>query len=270
MKKIILLLNHSFPYSGLDFAVHIAKNQKCKVLVIITGALQMKDDNEYGFISDIKATETDYTASTDEEEELTKELDELKFVKDVFDNNRVEFSVKTVREDIAETLIKESIYADVVICRKDMEGDTFNVNDFISSAHCPVVLMPEEAEIFTNMVFSYDGQISSVHAMKQFAYLFSWMQPRKVTLISVLPVNILQMEHDALIREWIVLHFPKAEIVVLKGDIRSELVTFVNNISESLVVMGSFGRNAFSMFFKESLGITVLRKTNASVFICHT
>lgn len=179
------------------------------------------------------------------------------------------YHTQTIRENIPETIVDETAFADLVLCDVFMRGRYFSMNSIISSALCPVMLVPRETPLFREIIFTYDGSASGIHAIKQFTYLFPWCADYKVYLVSVIPINIQQMEYDAQVREWISLHYPNAEVVILKGEVKSEISEFINAGKSNLVVMGAFGRSALSRLFKDSLANVVLERTGAHLFIAH-
>ena len=90
-----------------------------------------------------------------------------------------------------------------------------------------------------------------------------------VHFVSVVPHNVLGIEYEDLIKEWLPLHYPNAAIEVLKDETRDQLTKFINQLSNPLVIMGAFGRNSLSRFFKESLANIIVKQTNVPLFVTH-
>ncbi len=263
MKKILLLVNENFALHAMSFVIEMCKKQTCRVNALFVGSNSSLPGEVMHSNVDLQEK------SLLEGEQPTRYLVKMELFNEVCRKNNIEGYIQLVTENFLDTIIDETAFADVVVCDDKMDIREFSMNSFISSSHCPVILVPKECSFFSSVVFTYDGNISSIYAMKQFAYLFTWAQSCKVFLVSVLPPNILQMEYDSLVREWIGLHYENSEVVILKGEIKAEMAHFINSQKHSLVVMGAFGRSALSRLFKESLAPNVLKTTLAPVFISH-
>lgn len=249
MKKVLILINNSdLPVHALNFALRLTQKTQAKLNGLF---LNTEEDR-----TRLSSEPLDTSASTIFAEYCSKAS--------------IKFNIQHVPRNSTDEIIDETAFADLVVCNDDTSTIAYSVQSLISSSHCPILLVQANDIDFNEVLLCYDGNISSINAIKQFTYLFSWMTDQKVYLVSVLPVNIKQMEYDSLVREWVTLHYPLAEVVVLRGDLKSELSHFVQSKPHSLVVMGAFGRSALSRFFKESLATTVLDKTQASLFISHS
>ena len=269
MHKILLLVTHGFPYHLLDFAREICNEEPGKITAIFTDSLKRIDTDSYLFPSDINATETDFTKQTDEEEEAHFIEDKVKLFKDYCEANKMAHAARTITENYLENINDETAFADYVLCDAHLDLDLFSMPNFISSAHCPVLLIPTVVTSFNHVIFTFDGHMSSIHAMKQFAYLFSKNKNLQVSLVTVLPPHTDLMDYDTLVREWITTHFPEAGIEILQGEVKSQLSAYINQHVNSMVVMGAFGRNALSKLFRESLVPAILKNTKAPLFISH-
>ncbi|MCY7423062.1 MAG: universal stress protein [Chitinophagaceae bacterium] len=269
MHKILLLVTHGFPHHILDFAKELCMQDPCKVTAIFTDSLKRVDKDSYLFPSDINATETDFTKASDEEEEAHMLEDKMKLFIDYCEANSIDHAARKITGNYLENINDETAFADYVLCDADLDLELFSLPNFISSSHCPVLLIPDATKFFDHVIFTFDGHMSSIHAMKQFAYLFSKYKQLKVSLVTVLPPGNAAMDYDQLVREWISVHFPNAAIEILQGDVKSQLPAFINQLPKSIVVMGAFGRNALSKLFKESLVPAILKGTKAPLFISH-
>ena len=269
MHKILLLVTHGFPHHLLDFAKELCKEEPGKITAIFTDSLKRIDTDSYLFPSDINATETDFTTQSDEEEEAHLIADKMKLFTDYCETNKMEHAARSITANYLENINDETAFADYVLCDAHLDLELFSMPNFISSSHCPVLLIPTEATSFDHVIFTFDGHMSSIHAMKQFAYLFSKYKNLQISLITVLPPNTVLMDYDNLVREWIITHFPKAGIEILQGEVKSQLAAYINQHPNSMVVMGAFGRNALSKLFKESLVPAILKSTKAPLFISH-
>ncbi|MEO5998084.1 MAG: universal stress protein [Chitinophagaceae bacterium] len=271
MKKILLLINN---YEMQDHVMHfvsrLAKIENVKINCLFLGRLK-PDEGEEGriFPGTINSGDQYLTKETNADQRQHPEKYQVKKIEDFFKAEGLSFYTQIVLKNYLDVIVNETNFADLVVGDKDLNVLHFSMNSFISLSQCPVFLVPENSLFFDEVILTYDGQLSSIHAMKLFTYLFPWCGTKKTFLISVLPDNILQMEYDALVKEWFLLHYHNGQVVVLRGNAKSEIIQFINQQKNTLVVMGAFGRSALSRLFKESLALPILEKTSAPVFISH-
>lgn len=249
MKKILIIFNNDLDSRHLvDFALMLAAFNSAKINGI--------------FLSSDAVTNADDGPVDENSFENIKLFNES--CKDT------PHHVQILVENYLDIITDETAFADLVICDDDMKIRNFSMHSFIASSHCPVLLIPQNVSPLQHIVFAYDGLLSSIHAMKQFTYLLPMFKDTQVYLVSVVPDNIMKMEYDILAREWIKLHYTNSEVIILKGNIGQEMINFINQKKDCLVVMGAFGRSALSRFFKESLAPLILSGTQAPVFIAHS
>jgi hypothetical protein len=77
------------------------------------------------------------------------------------------------------------------------------MNTFLADSHCPVLMINKDYTNTETLVFAYDDKLSSINAIRLFTYLFSFYKNLPVLFVSVLPTNVLGLEYDDLIREWL-------------------------------------------------------------------
>ncbi len=231
--------------------------------------LQVTDTEAYAFPSDIVATETDFTAGREKEDEKHFLSDKIQLFTDYCVSNNISHAARTITGSFLENINDETAFADYVLCDADLDLELFSMPNFISSAACPVLLIPAKTTFFDHVIFTFDGHMSSIHAMKQFSYLFTKSKNLQVSLVTILPAQNTVMDYDTLVREWITTHYPEAKIEILEGEVKEQLAAYINQFKNSLVVMGAFGRNALSKLFKDSLVPTILKTTKAPLFISH-
>lgn len=270
MKKIIVVFSQAgISHHLLHFCIGLLQQQRCRITGLFLWTAKNKGADGYLFPNDLNATDVDYTTATTANEAVRLLQANVSLFKNEGRDAGLDFAVRTIGENHFETLLDETAFADLVLCDDELETPFFPVHNLIAAAHCPVMLVPEEASLPDSIIFAYDGTSSSIHAIKQFTYLFPFLTGNKAFLVSVVAPNIREMEYQQLAGEWMELHFPLAEAVLLKGEVKAQLVTFIRQHSKSLVVMGAFGRNALSRLLKESMALTVLRQTDAALFVTH-
>jgi hypothetical protein len=161
-----------------------------------------------------------------------------------------------------KNVIAESRYADMLLI--DVRTDI--VKDVLYDAECPVVIMPAGFDGIEQVVFTWDGEAASVYAIKQFTYLFPQLKDQQVIVISV---NEPAPEERYKLKEWLHIHYKNVNFVSTQGNVRLELTELLLQRSRAFIVMGAYGRSAFSNFFSPSHATSVLKMVSQPVFIAH-
>jgi len=244
MKKILVINNdYHVSQNALKFAVEIAEKET--LFGLFVASLKNEDAESYGFPSDINLTETDFTRATDEQENLDYEKTGIQLFSDTCIESKISFNTHTIHADFLDTLTDHSAFADLIICDADNSQKQYSINTLVAHTHCPVLLVNEDYKQIDNIIFTYDDKSSSIHAIKYFTYLFEFYNHLPVYFVSVVPHNVTGIEYADLIKEWLPLHYPKAEVVILKGDTKDELSKFIQCTSQYHSNYGRF----WSQFF---------------------
>jgi nucleotide-binding universal stress UspA family protein len=191
---------------------------------------------------------------------------------------KLAYSVHQTQEVSIQALKHESIYADLLL----MDArETFThykeklptrfVRDLLSDTQCPVLLLPGRYKPFSKVVLLYDGEPSSVYAIKLFSYLLPQLGELETEVLSVNPpAQSLHLPDNRLMKEFMKRHFPKARYTVLKGLPEIEIIEYLKKeTSGTLVVLGAYRRGAVSRWFRESMADTLMRQVKLPLFIAH-
>jgi nucleotide-binding universal stress UspA family protein len=182
----------------------------------------------------------------------------------------VEFSIDPDSDVTIQELIDHSAFSDLILCDSKGEMGGLSLRELLVDTHCPVLLVPEKAILPERAVFCYDESFSSIYALKMYSYLFPEWKDLPGVLLSINPKGDNGSGYDEYLADWLPQHFTNIEQEAPAGNLQRELVSFIRRNDEAtIVVMGSFGRNAISRLFHKSLANVVLEETNASVFIMH-
>jgi len=176
----------------------------------------------------------------------------------------------------AHELIEESRFADIIIAdsetsfNKRYEGiPTEFVRDILKKAECPVIIAPENFDAVDEIIFTYNGSASSVFAMKQFTYLFPQFHNKKVSIIQVNKQGKWEDSHRYKFNEWLKEHYDDLHFEALKGEADSNLFDYVFGKGNIFLVMGAYGRNSLSRFFKRSRADLLIEIAMRPIFIAH-
>lgn len=270
MKKILVINNdYIVAKSALNFAIQTALQESATIYGMFVHSLAVEDREGYYFPNDINLTDKDLTKATDEDEHLQYERNSIKLFEDICKTAHVPYKTHVIHDHFLDSLIDHSAFADVIVCDAQSSPLQYSVKSLMADAHCPVVLVNKDYKQTDTLVFTYDDKTSSIHAVRMFTYLFHCFKKYPVRFVSIIPNDVMGIEYEDIINEWLPLHYKNSEIVILKGDPKEELARYINNQVNPLVVMGAFGRSSFSRFFKESLANVIAKKTNAPIFITH-
>jgi nucleotide-binding universal stress UspA family protein len=154
--------------------------------------------------------------------------------------------------------------------KKHYEGSpTEFVRDILKKAECPVIIAPESFEALDEIVFTYNGSASSVFAIKQFTYLFPQLHNKKVSIIQVNEAGEWRDPDKYKFKEWLKEHYTDLHFEALKGETEAKLLDYVFKRKNMFLVMGAYGRNALSQFFKSSHADLLINTVTQPIFIAH-
>lgn len=176
-----------------------------------------------------------------------------------------------------EEIITESRYADLLLidaetsfADKREEIPTNFVRNILSDAECPVVILPVAFSGIEQLVFTFDGKPSSIYAIKQFTYLFPELREQQVVVISVNEEEVIpDAEERYKLKEWLHMHYKNVDFLTTQGNVKAGLLELLLSRSKAFIVMGAFGRSAFSNLLNPSHAQSVLKMVSQPVFIAH-
>ncbi|HUZ57850.1 MAG TPA: hypothetical protein VMU83_03615 [Hanamia sp.] len=191
-------------------------------------------------------------------------------------NREVNYKLHRDRGVPASELIAESRFADMLIVDAEtsfnnrFEGiPTEFVRDVLKKAECPVILAPENFEAIDEIAFTYNGSSSSVFAMKQFTYLFPELKEKKVSIIQVNEKGEWSEKDKNKFTEWLQNHYTDLHFEALKGETEYVLFDYFFSRKNMFLVMGAYGRNSLSQFFKHSHADLLINTITQPIFIAH-
>lgn len=175
-----------------------------------------------------------------------------------------------------DEILAESRFADLMIIGSDLTFDSADekkpstfLQQVLSAIECPAMIAPATFEGVEEIVFAYDGNAAAAHAIKQFSYLFHELEDARLTIIQVTSEG----EHEDLnaskLARLVSSHYSNAHFVKLHGQPGPELYAYLMNRKKTLVVMGSYGRGAFSNLLSPSTAAPLIRNLNLPIFIAH-
>jgi len=177
-----------------------------------------------------------------------------------------------------QDVLHESIYADLMIVgmhetfiHEEQSPPTRFVRALLTDVQCPVLLVPSKFTEIQNVVILYDGEPSSVHAIKMAGYLVPWMSSYKVEVLSINDKDEgNHLEDNQLMREFMRKHFNGAEYKIIQGQPENEIVNQLHlQPANTLVILGAYRRSDISRWFRTSMADILMQKLKLPLFVAH-
>lgn len=174
-----------------------------------------------------------------------------------------------------EELIAESRYADAIITRpglfasSELEIPAGLVRELLAKSECPVIIAPHHAGPINKILFAYDGNASSVFAIKQFTYLFPELRNCEITVLQADKEAVFSEAQKEKLYEYLKEHYSQINFKDLHGKPNDELFDYMLREANACLVMGAFGRNWLSSLFKASTAELLIKINNLPIFITH-
>lgn len=273
MKKLIIALDgQHFPHGAFEFVKNINNTSK----VLLAGI----------FLSPVDYSKllafTGMEGMTLMPDWLMKNKDEvivnknISLFRDACTAEGIEFRIhKDIDLMAISSLIEESRFADALLVSSELfyenvarEQPNFYLEEVLKKAECPVLLVPEKYTDPVQIILAYDGNESSVFAIKQFAYLFPELAKKETMLLSFGSQEE-ELDEYSLITELVSRHYPNLKIQKLQMNNKKTFTEWALNQPSSFIVMGSFARSLVSQLFKRSFASDVIHDIKMPIFISH-
>lgn len=190
----------------------------------------------------------------------------------------IDYAIHHDRKIAIQELKHESIYTDLLIIDSQETLTHYTeklptrfICDLLSDAQCPVLLVPQKYKPLQKIILLYDGEPSSVHAIKMFSYLLPQLKQLDTSVIYVNPGNNnLHIPDNKLMKEFMKRHYPRATYKVIKGLAEYEILKYLKQTrGNALVVLGAYRRGTVSRWFRESMADILMKEIKLPLFIAH-
>jgi nucleotide-binding universal stress UspA family protein len=209
-------------------------------------------------------------------EKVMKIQENIKLFKEFCESKAVRYDIHRDFGIPRNEMINETRFADLLVLpanisfTKEIQAAPSDfIKDVLADAECPVVVVPDKFEGINEIVFTYDGSRSSAFAIRQFSNLFPHLSNKKVTVLQINKKGEIPLDEKNNIREWLGYHFLTVEFDTLTGEPEDLLLTYLLSKRNVFIVMGAFGRNALSMYFRHSHAESIIERVTQPVFIAH-
>ena len=278
MEKILLAIDAINPdKNSLEFACYLAHLTKSKLTGVFLENLLSEERPVLKQVQGMASMDWVVDQKSDEYNAKLELIEKnISFFKEACINRGVNYSLHRDRGLPARELIGESRFADLVVVdaqtsfNKRYEGSpTEFVKDILKNAECPVIIAPGSFKLIDEIIFTYNGSPSSVFAIKQFTYLFPQLNTKKITILQVNEAGEWKDPDKYKFNEWLKEHYTDLHFEALKGDTDAKLFDCLLNRENVFFVMGAYGRNSLSQFFKRSHADLLIKTVTQPIFIAH-
>ena len=131
--------------------------------------------------------------------------------------------------------------------------------------------MPAAYQDLSKVILLYDGEPSSVHAIKMYSYMLAPLQDLETEVLSVNDPGVgLHLDDNRLMKEFMKRHFPAAAYKVMEGMPEDKILTYLQyQPAGTLVVLGAYRRSAVSRWFRASMADVLMKMLTLPLFIAH-
>lgn len=259
----------------MQYAVAVAKQQPSHLVGLFL------DDFTYNSFSMYKLLRAGATQAEIRELEVqdkrTREL-AARWFEEACQQAGLQYNIHHDRSVAIQEVLHESIYADLLVIdmdetlvRSEPQPPTRFIRDLLTDVQCPVLLVPPNYQEISKVVLLYDGEPSSVYAIKMFSYLMPGLHDLETEVLSVNELGEgLHLDHNHLMKEFMRRHFPKAKYSVTQGQPEEEIVrSLEQQPAGTLAVLGAYRRSMVSRWFRASMADVLMKKLTMPLFIAH-
>ncbi|WP_295125084.1 universal stress protein [uncultured Chitinophaga sp.] len=276
MKKIAAVIDGlKFSDSTLQYTLSLARHEEAHLTGIFPDDFIYNSFSMYNMITSGASPKQ----IADLEAADTRKRDEAaeKFVR-ACQASGFTYSVHRDKSIAIQEVLHESIYADLMIIgmqedfrREEQPQPTEFIRNLLTDVQCPVLLVPPVYTDIKKVILLYDGEPSSVFAIKMCCYLLPWIKQLPVEILSVNPPGTgLHLGDNRLMREFVKRHFPSVEYRVLNGEAEEKILyQLAPQTPDTLVVAGAYRRGMVSRWFRESMADVLMKNLALPLFIAH-
>jgi nucleotide-binding universal stress UspA family protein len=279
MKKIVVAIDGlKYSDSAVRYAVHLAQEISAHLVGVFLDDFTYHSYKIYELVSKSGEVDEEKHRRLDKADQSARQEAVEHFSKACREAG-LNFTVHHDRDFALNDLLHESIFADLLVIQNketlthyEEPLPTRFIRNLLSEVQCPVMVVPQKYKPLDKLVLLYDGQPSSVHAIRTFSYLFPELKYLDTEVLSVRESRTNRhLPDNHLMKEFMKRHFPQAYYTVLNGyadtEIPGNLKVQEGNI---MVVLGAYERNKVSRWFRESMADILMEQIDAPLFIAHS
>lgn len=279
MKKILAAFDGlKFSESTMDYAIEMAKQNNAHLVGLFLEDPAYHSYKIYELITEDGGGLDTKRRHLDRKDEKTRAIAVVNF-ETACKNAGLQFSIHKDRNIAIQEVLKESIYADLLIIdnaetlsHHSEKAPTQFIHELLPDVQCPVLLVPHKCKPADKLILLFDGQPSSVHAIKMLSYTMAALKKYPTEIVTVCEFRQEPRVPDSrLMKEFMKRHFPDAVYTTLKGSAESLIVSYLKEQQGTpLVVLGAYQRGKVSRWFRPSMADTLMKELKLPLFIAHS
>ncbi|GAA0550617.1 adenine nucleotide alpha hydrolase family protein [Chitinophaga japonensis] len=276
MKKIIAVFDGlRISESALQYATRLAKQQAAHLVGLFLDDFTY---NSFSMYQLLKEGATPNEIYDFEARDKSKRDAAARLFETACREAGLNYTIHHDRNIAIQEVLHESIYADLLIVnvRETMTRDTAPpptrfIRDLLTDVQCPVLLVPTVYQEISKAVLLYDGEPSSVHAIKMYSYTLAPLDELQTEVLSVNdPGAGLHLDDNRLMKEFMKRHFPAVTYKVMEGQPEDKILTYLQyQPPGTLVVLGAYRRGTVSRWFRASMADVLMKTLTLPLFIAH-
>ncbi|MET0637909.1 MAG: universal stress protein [Chitinophagaceae bacterium] len=278
MRKIIAAMDGLRPsLATREYSMDLAVKSKSLLVGVFLDDFDYNSYRVYDLLTENSGNITTAKSRLDKKDAKTRAAAVADFEKEC-KKKGIDYIIHRDRNVAIRELIRESIYADLLVIEKNEtltnhpeKSPTTFVRQLLSDVQCPVLIVPHHYHHFERLVLLYDGEPSSVFAIRMLDYTIPQLLGLRSQTVFVNPLKQkIRMPEDKLMKEFMDRHVPDTDYVVLQGEPESTILKRLKKEkATTLIVLGAYKRGKISRLIRPSLADTLLAKTNLPLFIAH-
>jgi nucleotide-binding universal stress UspA family protein len=278
MKKIVAAFDGlKYSDSTAEYAIQLAKQNEAHLVAVFLDDIFYTSYKIYELVREKGGIVGSARKKLDKKDSKTRAAAAAGFEK-ACQRAGIEYTCHHDRNVAIQELLHESIYADLIVIDSSEtlshhpeKSPTGFVRDVLAQAECPVVVVSHKMKPISKVVLLYDGEPSSVHAIKMFSYILPALKSLPLEVLTVKPQNqTLHVPDNGLMKEFMKRHYPGGRYTVLKGMAESEISNYLKKQAGTpLVVLGAYRRSRISRWFRPSMADTLMSDLKLPLFIAH-
>ena len=273
MKKVIIALDgRHFPHGAFEFVKNINAASKILLAGIFLSPVDYSKVLAYTGMEGL-AIMPEWMERNEDDMLVNKNIS---LFKDVCIAEGIDYRIhKDTNLMAISSLLEETRFADVLLVSSELFYENvqkaqpnFYLEEVLKKAECPVMLITENYKEPRQIILTYDGNESSVFAIKQFSYVFPELCKNETMLLS-LADHENELPEYSMVTELVSRHYPNLKILSLPMTNKKEFTNWAKNQQNSFIIMGAFSRSLFSELFKRSFANNVIHDIKMPIFISH-
>jgi len=278
MQKFIVAIDGlKYSVSTYTTAVYLAKQSGAHLVGVFLEDMTYHSFKMYDLVGEDGASDEKITQL--EERDLKLRTTAVEKFERICNQAGVDYTIHHDRNIAINELLRESMFADLILINGNETLTHFAENkptrfirSLLSETQCPVMIIPDDYQPVNKISFLYDGEVSSIHAIRTFGYLFPGLKDKscEVVTVNTKPKQNNQTPHAFLIKEFMKRHFPAARYVTMEGIPENELVKHFQYAKDTLIVLGAYRRGNLSRWIRQSLADVLMQELRLPLFISHS